>query len=137
MVLNTTGNYFQPAMDESGKEDLTYEIWVSFAVFFTISGLLGSIFFLVSVTYARIKKTHDFDKANILVFLSNLAISDALSCIFLLANWFVGMLGFLGVEIINEFVLCKVLLLTRQNLGVIDAWSTAAFAFNAAFPRIR
>ena len=124
-------------MKEPEKEDLTYEIWVSFAVFFTISGLLGSIFFLVSVTYARTKKTHDFDKANILVFLSNLAISDALSCIFLLGNWFVGMLGFLDVKITNEYVLCKFLLLTRQNLGIIDGWSTAAFAFNAAFPRIR
>ena len=132
MEPNTTGNYSQP-----GKEDLTYEIWVSFAVFFTISGLLGSIFFLVSVIYARIKKTHDFDKSHIFIFLSNLAISDALSCIFLLANWFVGMLGVVGVDITNKEVLCKVLILTRQNLGVIDGWSTGAFAFNAAFPRLR
>ena len=87
LKANTTENSFEETTEETVKEDLTYEIWVTFAVLFTISGLLGSIFFLISITYARIKKTHDFDKTNILVFLSNLAIVDALSCFLLLANF--------------------------------------------------
>ena len=135
--ITTIENSFTTSMEGEEKEEITYEIWVTFAILFTLCGLLGNIFFLVSVTYARIKKSHDFDKANILLFLSNLAIADALSCSFHLANWFVGLLRTYGWKIGHVNVLCKALVLTRKNLGVIDGWSTGAFAFNAAFPRIR
>ena len=119
-----------------GGESLVFEIWTIFAISFAASALFGNILFLASVIYAKTKKRHGFDSPEWIsstVFLLNLAFVDILYLLFHFAN---GFIGFLKVKYgLNG--LCKFLVLCRLNLSIIDGWSTAAFAFNAAFPKIR
>ena len=116
-------------------EDLTYEVWVAFALLFAMSGLLGNTFFLIAVAYARKKKSDGFHKLQKTIYLCNLALVDILFCLFFVANWAVGMININGIDI--PFAVCKILVVGRRNLSVIDGWSTAAFAINVAFPKIK
>ena len=126
--------------------NLSFEIWSFFAVPLAVAGALSNIFFLISVVYAKRKNRHGFDGPSwykLTVFLLNLALVDSLYCLLLLGNGFIGLLHMNeGVER-GEIgywegtpVLCKFIVLVRQNLILIDGWSTGAIAFNAAFPKI-
>ena len=128
-VSNQTGE------KEEGPEDPSFEIWVSFMVFFVITGGLANLYFLVSVIKARSKERHGFEDSptwfSQTIFFVNLAVVDFLYCIFFLSNGFVGLLNR------NPGPgLCGFLVLTRQNLIIMEGWNTCVIAFNASFPKI-
>ena len=122
------------SIPSENSNDYSFEIWSFFAVPLAVAGALSNIYFLISVVYAKRKKRYGLDGPSwykLTVFLLNLALVDSLYCSFLLGNGFIGLLKIKGTT-----VLCKILVLVRQNLILIDGWSTGTIAFNAAFPKI-
>ena len=67
----------------------------------------------------------------------NVAVVDFGYCLFMLIN------GVYGIYVQKQSLdsdsshgICKVIVLCRQNLALIDGWATAAVSLNSAFPKI-
>ena len=117
------------------EEDPSFEIWVNFMLFFVITGGLANAYFFISVINARTKQRHGFEDSptwfSQTLFFINLAVVIFLYCIFFCLNGFVGLL-----ELNPGSGGCKFILMTRQNLIIMEGWNTCAIAFNASFPKI-
>ena len=125
-------------------EDLSFEVWSGFSLFFIVSGVLLNSLLLTSVIYAKIKKQHNFDNSDWIsstVFIVNLGVVDLCYC---LVNVMHGIYaGFVAhssksqnYDIGSTYEMCEFISLSKQVLAIIDGWSTAAIAFNTAFPKI-
>ena len=132
------------------EENISYELWAGFAIFFLTTGAFSNLFLLVSVIYAKRQKRHNFDNSEWVsstVFFLNLALVDLVYCILRMGNAFYGFLIYFGYGNFNDIDgdgiddyndgICQFLMLGHWNFSIIDGWSTACIAFITAFPKIR
>ena len=126
-----------------GEESLAFEVWVTLANIIIFVGVLSNSLLLASVIYAKYKGRHNFDDLKwnrATIFFINVAVVDLAYCISLFINCMYAIYVKMNYHSLNPSssqIICKVLVLGRQNLGVISGWSTAAILVNNAFPKIR
>ena len=122
------------------EEELTFEIWVGFVIFFTIVGILGNMLTLVSVTYAKKHKNHGLHNSTGLSstnFIMNLAMVDLMYCLLIVSKLIFGLFMYQKFSVASESAMCKFYVLGIHSLTTTDGWSIALIAFSHAFPRIR
>ena len=124
--------------DES--ESLAHEIFVNFTTLIIFTGLLGNFLLVASLSYAHFKGRHGFNDSNwntSTIFMINVAVADFGYCLLMLINGAYGIyVQKHSLDSDSSHGICKVIVLFRQNLAVIDGWATAAVSINAAFPKI-
>ena len=126
-----------------GEESLAFEVWVILANIIILVGVLSNSLLLASVFYAKYKGRHNFDDLKwnrATIFFINVAVVDLAYCICLFINCMYAIhvkMNYNSLTPSSSQGICKVLVLGRQNLGVISGWSTAAILVNNAFPKIR
>ena len=133
-------------LEPTEKESLEYEAFVIIGLLIICTGVIGNLLLLASVYYAKRTGRHGFvsDQKWFIetIFFINVAVVDLLYCLFVLVNAAYG----IYVQNHQEYYeknpsashgLCKFIVLSRQNLSIIDGWSTAVIIFNAAVPKIR
>ena len=110
------------------------------------TGVIGNLLLLASVYYAKRTGRHGFvsDQKWFIetIFFINVAVVDLLYYLLVLVNAAYAIYVQKHEEYYEKYPaashgICKFIVLSRDNLSIIDGCSTAVIMFNAAFPKIR
>ena len=116
--------------------------YVAFGGFMLILvfGAIGNALTLAAVTYATVKKKHNFEGRNWIsttVFIFNLTFVELMYCLFHMATVIYGIFFNFTAEAENTPGGCQFFIFGILNLGFIDGWSIALIAFTRALPNIK
>ena len=122
------------------EKSYRFEAWISCLIAILIFGILGNVFAIISISYAKLKKTYHFHQSwrSSIIFFLNLILVDMVYCLFLLAKMIHGLSIYLKFDTddVNE-IECEFYILGIQTIANIGGWSIASIIFTQAIPKLR
>ena len=122
------------------KESYKFEVWIGLLSIALACGLLGNLFGLMSIIFAKNKQKYGFHtnwKSSTLFFF-HLLVVDLIYCLFLVAKEIHALFIYLKIDKdeVNEKE-CRFFVLGAQTFANIGGWCMMSIVFTQAIPKIR